>query len=264
MKETPMTLQALLWDVDGTLAETERDGHRVAFNLAFQDLGLPWRWDVPHYGTLLRTMGGRERLLHDMQQRADAPSAPAEREALVRELHRRKNAHYAALVAEGGIVLRQGVPELLDEAAARGLRQAIATTSSRTNVDAMLRRALGAAWGDRFGAVVCGEDVARKKPDPEVYLLALRALDLPPRCTLALEDAPAGVAAARAAQVPVVVTRSDYFADDPVEDVLALGPGLHAAAAWQPALPRVGAGARVALDDLVHWHARGERVSHRG
>lgn len=259
-----MTLQALLWDVDGTLAETERDGHRVAFNRAFEDLGLPWRWGVPHYGTLLRITGGRERLLHDMQHRADAPTTTDDREALARELHRRKNAHYAARVAEGGIALREGVPELLDEAAARGLRQAIATTTSRANVDALLRRQLGADWSARFAAVVCGEDVARKKPDPEVYLIALRALDLSPVQTLALEDSPGGVAAARAAQVPVVVTRSAYFPDDTVEEVLALGPGLHAAVAWHPALPRSMAQPRVTLDDLVHWHARGELVSHRG
>jgi HAD superfamily hydrolase (TIGR01509 family) len=258
-----MNLQALLWDVDGTLAETERDGHRVAFNRAFEDLGLPWHWDVAHYGQLLRITGGRERILHDMQQRADAPATPDEREALARELHRRKNAHYAALVAEGGIALRDGVSELLDEAAAAGLRQAIATTTSRANVDALLRRHLGPGWASRFAAVVCGEDVARKKPDPEVYLMALRALDLTPPRTLALEDSPGGVAAARAARVPVVVTRSAYFPDDTVEEVVALGAGLHDSANWRPAVPeRCGAAGRVALDDLRHWHARGELVSH--
>ena len=94
-------LQAILWDVDGTLGETERDGHRVAFNQAFEALGLPWRWDEAHYGTLLRISGGRERLLHDMRTQSQAPALADEREALARELHRRKNAIYAELVAGG-------------------------------------------------------------------------------------------------------------------------------------------------------------------
>jgi HAD superfamily hydrolase (TIGR01509 family) len=274
-----MMLQALLWDVDGTLAETERDGHRVAFNRAFVDMGLAWQWDVAYYGELLRVFGGRERLLHDLQQRSDAPPTPAEREALARELHRRKNAHYVDIIAAGSIALREGVPELLDEAASRGLRQAIATTSSRGNVEALLSRHLGAQWARRFGTMVCGEDVARKKPDPEVFNKAVQALGLPPQLTLALEDSPGGVAAARAAAVPVVVTRSAYFADDAVEQVVALGPGLHDVRGWRPAPPnphtpgardeQAGAGTaarrrRITLDDLQHWHARSERVSHIG
>lgn len=124
-------LQALIWDVDGTLAETERDGHRVAFNGAFAAAGLPWRWSVARYGELLATTGGFERLLRDMAERADAPRTAAEREALARELHRRKNAAYAALVARGEIALRPGVRRLMHEARAAGARLAIATTTGR-------------------------------------------------------------------------------------------------------------------------------------
>jgi phosphoglycolate phosphatase-like HAD superfamily hydrolase len=142
-------IEALLWDVDGTLAESERDGHRVAFNRAFEALGLPWRWDAAHYGTLLRITGGRERLLADMTSRADAPQVAGEREALARELHRRKNGFYAELVGGGAIALREGVAELIDEAAARGVRQGIATTTSRVNVDALLRRQFGEHWPRR-------------------------------------------------------------------------------------------------------------------
>ena len=107
-------LRALIWDVDGTVAETERDGHRVAFNLAFQAAGGAWRWDVASYGTLLHVTGGRERLLHFMQGRADAPATADEREALARELHRRKNDFYAELVAQGRISARPGVRQLID------------------------------------------------------------------------------------------------------------------------------------------------------
>lgn len=251
-------LQALLWDVDGTLAETERDGHRVAFNAAFKALGLPWHWDVTRYGELLRVTGGRERILADMATRSDAPALASERAELARELHGVKNRLYAALVDAGDIALREGVAELIDETAARGLRQGITTTTSRDNVHALLSRHLGAGWARHFAVVVCGEDVAAKKPDPEVYQRALRTLDLPPSQTLALEDSPGGVAAALAAGVPVVVTRSAYFATDTVEGALAVGPGLHTLEGWCPPPPR-GSQARVMLDALAHYWAQTPR-----
>nr|MCU0889753.1 HAD hydrolase-like protein [Rubritepida sp.] len=131
-------LRALIWDVDGTLAETERDGHRVAFNLAFEEHGLPWRWDAVHYGALLAVTGGRERLLHDMAARPDAPADADEREALARRLHATKTRYYTALVERGAIALRPGVHELLDECTAAGLPMAIATTTTRANVGALL------------------------------------------------------------------------------------------------------------------------------
>lgn len=255
-------IEALLWDVDGTLAETERDGHRLAFNDAFAAMGLAWAWDVERYGALLRVTGGRERILADMATQADAPATLPEREALARELHRRKTLAYERRLAEGAITLRPGVHELLDEAATRGLRLAIVTTTSRANVTALLRHTLGASTRLRFETAVCGEDVATKKPDPEAYTLALQRLGLPPLATLAIEDSPAGVAAARAAEVPVIVTRSAYFLDDTVEGVVAVGPGLHTRQGWRPALED-GAG-RVTLDDLLVWHARMDFVSQFG
>lgn len=258
-------INALLWDVDGTLAETERDGHCVAFNRAFEAMGLPWRWDPQHYGDLLRVTGGRERLVADMAQRPDAPALPAERDALARELHRLKNGFYAALVEEGGIPLRPGVRELVDEAESRGLRQAIVTTTSRGNVDALLGRHFGPRWRALFGVVVCGEDVAAKKPDPEAYRLALAALALGPLQTLALEDSFPGATAARAADVPVLVTRSVYFAHDGVEGAVAIGPGLHTRRGWLPGLEAAALeDGPVRLDDLIDWHARMEFVSHYG
>ncbi|MBL8341355.1 MAG: HAD-IA family hydrolase [Rubrivivax sp.] len=258
-------LEALLWDVDGTLVESERDGHRVAFNRAFESMGLPWRWDEAHYGTLLRITGGRERLLADMRHRAEAPALPGEREALARELHRHKNAAYAELVHAGVVSLRAGVRELIDEAAAAGLRLGIATTTSRDNVEALLAQHFAGRRSDsvRFDVIVCGEDVAAKKPDPEVYQRALAALQLAPPRALALEDSPGGVAAARAAEVPVLVTRSAYFPDDTVEGAVAVGPGLHERRGWTPPLRDDGAG-RVTLADLLHWHACMENVSQFG
>lgn len=256
------TLKALLWDVDGTLAETERDGHRVAFNQAFEAQGLPWRWDEAYYGQLLNITGGRERLRADMARRSDAPAAAAERDALVDALHRRKTVIYTALVRQTGIPLRPGAAELIAEARDAGLRQAITTTTSRANVDALLGLHFGPHWREVFEVAVCGEDVGRKKPDPEVFQRALQALRLGPLDAVALEDSPGGVAAAIAADVPVVVPRSAYFAHATIEGAIAIGPGLHTREDWRPALR--GAEGLVGLDDLQAWHAQMDRVSQFG
>ncbi|MET0508217.1 MAG: HAD-IA family hydrolase [Burkholderiaceae bacterium] len=269
LRSTVAGVDALLWDVDGTLAETERDGHLVAFNLAFADEGLPWRWDDSRYARLLAVSGGRERLLHDMADRADAPRAVGERDRLARRLHARKNAHYADLVAAGAIPLRAGVRELIDACGARGVAMAITTTTSRASVEALLRLHLGERWAERFAAVVCAEDVTQKKPDPEVFVTALRRLGVEARGAVAIEDSPNGVAAARAAGCPVVVTRSRFFADAFADEaaasgVIAVGPGLGSRAGWSPAVmakrgpvpslqPRT---TPVDLDDIADWLAR--------
>lgn len=253
-------LKALLWDVDGTLAETERDGHRVAFNQAFEACGVPWRWDEAHYGDLLRITGGRERLLFDMNTRADAP-APAEREASARAIHARKNVLYAELVRTVGIPLRDGVLALMQQCRERGVRMGIATTTSRSNLDALMHMHLGPRWAEWFAVAVCGEDVQRKKPDPEVYLKALRALDIGPLEAVAIEDAPGGLAAARAADIPVVVTRSFYFAQAPIEGAVAVGPGLGDRRGWRPALRVADEDRRgVDLDDIEGWCAQMDSV----
>ncbi len=255
-------LKAVLWDVDGTLAETERDGHRVAFNQAFAACGLPWRWDEARYGELLRITGGRERLMHDMNSRADAPTLTTERAALAGTVHAKKNALYAELVRRAGIPLREGVAGLMRQCRDRGVRMGLTTTTSRSNVDALLRLHLGDRWAEWFAVIVCGEDVQRKKPDPEVYLRALRALGIGPLEAVAIEDSPGGVAAARAADIPVIVARSAYFADATIEGAIAIGPGLHRRRGWSPAL-RIGSNAdeAVGLDDIESWRSQMESVS---
>ena len=233
---------ALLWDIDGTVAETERDGHRVAFNLAFAEEGLPWGWDEPRYGALLHVTGGRERLLADMAGRPDAPAAEAERQALAARLHARKNRHYEQLVEQGLISARAGVLALMRDAAAAGVRQGIVTTTSRSNVVALMSRLLGARWEDLFATVISGEDAARKKPDPQAYLLALQRLGLPAQSALALEDSTPGVAAARAAGLRVWLRPSVYFPCEEVAD-----PAVHLAAGDEP----------LQWADLSAWFSRG-------
>lgn len=204
-------LQCLLWDVDGTIAETERDGHRVAFNQAFALAGLDWGWDERRYGELLHITGGRERILADMASRDDVPRDPVAREEMAARLHQLKNKRYAALVDAGHIQPRPGVLALMREARAAGVRQGIATTTSRSNVAALLGRMLGPQWASWFEVVVCGEDVQRKKPDPEVYRQALQQLGLGAHQAVALEDSGPGVAAAVAAGLAVWWRPSVYF-----------------------------------------------------
>jgi HAD superfamily hydrolase (TIGR01509 family) len=257
-------IEALLWDVDGTLADTEQQGHRVAYNQAFAQLGLDWRWDEAGYAELLRVRGGRRRLLAFMAGRSDAPPE-AERAALAWRLHALKTDRYAELVAAGAVALRPGVRELVDEAAARGLRQAIVSSTRRANVEALLRHHFGASWGRLFGVVVSGEDGVARKPEPDGHLSALAQLSLAPLAALALEDSFAGARAARLALVPVVVTRSAAAADEPIDEAVAVGPGLHTRDGWRPSpSPERAAAGRITLDDLADWRARMDLVSHFG
>ncbi len=254
MRSIGVRPQAVLWDVDGTLAETERDGHRVAFNRAFEACGLPWRWDDSYYGPLLRVSGGFERLLHDMRVRTDAPARPEARAALAREIHAQKNAFYGELVRSGAIPLRDGVLDLLRQCRDGAMPMGITTTSSRANVDALLAVHLGPDWHAWFAVVICGEDVRHKKPDPEVYVRAVDALGIDPHQALAIEDSPDGAAAARSAGVPVVVARSAYFTEAAIAGATAIGPGFRSRRGWQPApVATRPANAPIGLDELVTW-----------
>jgi HAD superfamily hydrolase (TIGR01509 family) len=215
---TPMmNFNALIFDVDGTMAETE-ELHRRAFNQSFVDFGLDWAWDVALYGRLLRITGGKERISHYLgEYRGGKDKLSA---AQIADIHRKKNGHYAELLADGACQLRPGIADTLDAAKRRGLPLAIATTTSRSNVEALLTPVLGKEWSTLFRAIVAGEDVERKKPAPDVYLKALAELGLPARACLALEDSRNGLLSARSAGVSVVIVRSMYFGDDDFEGAL--------------------------------------------
>ncbi|MEB3243609.1 MAG: HAD-IA family hydrolase [Cyanobacteriota bacterium] len=203
-------LEALLWDVDGTLADTEFQGHRLAFNQAFAAAGLDWRWDEATYGQLLAISGGRERIRHFWQHGSQRPCAQVDVEALMAA----KQAAYASLARCGTLPLRPGVGRLVREAAAWGLPQALVTTSSRSAVAALLE-GQDSAISQAFGLWICGEDVSAKKPNPEAYQLALARLGVPPERVVALEDSPQGLAAAQAAQLPCLLTVGERPSGEP-------------------------------------------------
>jgi beta-phosphoglucomutase-like phosphatase (HAD superfamily) len=216
-----MPLKALIWDVDGTLAETEDDGHRPAFNLAFAEAGLPWHWDSTLYGELLAVTGGKERLLA-WWRRVDAQAAAAPTAAdTVRRLHERKTAHYLVLLDRGAIGLRPGVQTLLAQAQAHGLRQAIATTTTLDNVTRLLDVAEGAPGRALFDVIGAGDVVPQKKPAPDIYHWVLQRLQLAAGDCLAVEDSAAGVQAAQRAGVPVLLTRSRFTGDTPFTGCVA-------------------------------------------
>lgn len=209
-----MQFEALIFDVDGTMAETE-ELHRRAFNDAFAEFCLDWHWDVDLYRRLLRVTGGKERIAHYLDHDLKgAVQLPPDR---VAELHRLKTARYAELVERGGCQLRQGVKDLIEASVRQGRRLAIATTTSRDNIEALLAPKFGKDWSRLFCAIVSGDDTERKKPAPDVYFKVLELLGMPSYSCLALEDSRNGLVAARAAGVPVAIVRSLYFADDDFE-----------------------------------------------
>jgi beta-phosphoglucomutase-like phosphatase (HAD superfamily) len=208
------TLQALIFDVDGTLADTERDGHRPAFNAAFAEHGLDWHWDDALYGKLLAITGGKERMRHYAEQHATEVAARPDFDALIKKLHAAKTEHYVRLVEQGGLPLRPGVARLIDQARRAGIRLAIATTTSPENVGALLRATLGDGAEAWFEAIGAGDIVPTKKPAPDIYRWVLDRLALPAENCLAIEDSANGLRAARAAGLRCLVTPNDYTAGE--------------------------------------------------
>ena len=203
-----MGLKALIFDVDGTLAETE-EVHRQAFNETFAAHGIDWHWTAEDYRSLLRTTGGKERMAKHRETIGSGPS-----DAEIAALHKAKTARYVQIIASGQVSLLPGVADLIARAKAAGLRIAIATTTTRANVDALIEATFGQPAEQVFEVIAAGDAVAAKKPAPDIYLLALQQLDLPPEACLAFEDSRAGLASAKAAGLRVVLTPSTYTKGD--------------------------------------------------
>ncbi len=206
-------MKALIFDCDGVLVDTERDGHRVAFNAAFREFELSDEWDVAYYGELLQIAGGKERMRHHFETHGWPAEAGSDHDAFIAALHTRKTAIFTDLIADGSLALRPGVQRIVDEAIAAGVRLGVCTTSNPKAIDGVLDL-LGPQRKSKFEFVLAGDVVSRKKPDPEIYDLAKEKLDLPVEDCVVIEDSRNGLLAALGADLPVLVTTSTYTVEE--------------------------------------------------
>jgi HAD superfamily hydrolase (TIGR01509 family) len=210
-----LDLAALIFDVDGTVADTERDGHRPAFNAAFADAGLDWTWSVELYGQLLEVTGGKERIRYYMDRFRPNFEPARDLDGFVADLHRRKTEHYLRMLRAGAIPLRPGVLRLLREARDAGICLAIATTTTPENVITLLECSGGLDLPGWFEVIAAGDVVPAKKPAPDIYQLVLHQLGLPADACVAVEDSANGLRSALAADIrAVLVVVSSYTEGD--------------------------------------------------
>ena len=243
MDPNTVKLKAIIFDVDGTLADTERDGHRPAFNAAFAEVGLPWEWSVERYGALLAVTGGKERIRRFIEEEGiRLDPGLGEADAFIASLHKAKTRHYVSLIGTGAIPLRPGVSRLLHEARDAGVRLAIATTTTPENVEVLLGHCGIPGVRDWFEVVAAGDVVPKKKPAPDIYTLALEQLGLGPEDCVAVEDSDNGARSALdAGLAALLVTESTYTA----------GQDFGAAALVVDSLGEPGATARAVSGDLA-------------
>ncbi len=213
MTTTHTKLKAFIFDVDGTLSNTERDGHRVAFNQAFDELGIRWHWDVETYGKLLAVTGGKERIKFYIDSFLNKHDIPEGMVQQIPALHAAKTRHYTQLLATGAIPLRPGVERLILQARQRGYRLAIATTTTPANVTALLTHTLGKDSIDWFEVIAAGDIVPEKKPAPDIFQYAISKLKLSAEECIAFEDSENGIKSSVAANLKTIITINDYTVD---------------------------------------------------
>ena len=207
-------LKALIFDVDGTLADTERDGHRVAFNQAFDELNIGWNWDIETYGKLLAVTGGKERMEFYATDFLNNENLPENLETRIPDIHKAKTQHYMELLSTGAIPLRSGVERLINEARERGFRIAIATTTTPENVTSLLEHTLGKESISWFDVIAAGDIVPAKKPAGDIYTYALNEMNLNAEDCIAFEDSRNGILSSLDANLKTIITINEYTKDD--------------------------------------------------
>lgn len=206
-------MEALLFDCDGVLVDTERDGHRVAFNQAFAKKGIDVEWNVDEYKELVKVAGGKERMKHYFDQNG-WPSDAEDKDALINELHLLKTDIFMELIESGALLLRPGVARIIDEAIEAGIQLAVCSTSNVRAVTRIVEVLLGEERKKYFGGIFAGDMVPRKKPDPAVYNLCSQELQLDPAICVVVEDSRNGLLAAKAGGFKCIVTTNDYTIDE--------------------------------------------------
>jgi len=211
-----MSIKAILFDQDGVIIDTERDGHRVSFNLTFKEFGYDFEWGVEEYHGLLQIAGGKERMKHYLHTKGfGKPVKPDEEEELIKALHKRKTALFVELIASGKLPLRPGVKRFMQEAMSAGLELGICTTSNEEAARTLTTQILKDI---QFDVVLAGDVVKKKKPDPEIYNLATEKLGVTPDECVVIEDSRNGVLAAKAAKMHVVATTNPYTEKEDLHD----------------------------------------------
>ncbi len=260
-------LKALIFDVDGTLIDSERHGHRIAYNRAFSESGLNWNWGEETYSQLVKVCGARERLRQFLGSTAvDGLSWIADDpEAFIEDLYQKKTRHFVSIAETGALSPRPGISRLLHEARQKGLILAIASSSDETNVRTLLRHAFAENIESWFQYIGAGDTAVQKKPDPEIYRTVLQKLGISPNQCLAFEDSGPGLNAASAAGIPTIVTWNEYSRNDCFQGAALVVE--HLEGDRNPATTRFGAGKtsdpeRIDLQTLhrvhEHWLNYGE------
>lgn len=217
-------MKALIFDCDGVLVDTERDGHRVAFNRAFAEIGLDVSWDVELYGELLKVAGGKERM-RAYFEKAGWPAEAKDKDEFIADLHKRKTNIFADLIASGQLPLRAGINRIIDEAVAAGMKLGVCTTSNPISVDGVLDL-MGPERKSKFEFVLAGDIVSKKKPDPEIYNLAAERLGFSPSSCMVIEDSRNGLLAAHGAGMPCLITTSTYTINENFDHAAKVVPEL--------------------------------------
>jgi len=210
------TLKAIFWDQDGVIIDTEKDGHRVAFNKMFKESGYDFEWDVETYGELLKVSGGKERMRHYFTQKGIVlKGVKEEDDELLLDLHRKKTEIFIQMIESGVLPLRAGVRRLMEEAMSAGLLLGVCTTSNERSATAITR---GMLYDINFEFVLAGDVVKKKKPDPDIYLLALEKSGLGPDECIVIEDSRNGILAAKATGLRAVATTNVYTEQEDLSD----------------------------------------------
>ena len=206
-------MEALIFDCDGVLVDTERDGHRVAFNMAFGEKGIEIEWGIDEYKNLLSVAGGKERMKYYFNK-VGWPQQYADKDELIYELHKQKTKFFMQLIESGKLSLRPGIKRLVDEAISEGIKLAVCSTSNEKSVNLIVEKLLGKERKAHFNGIFAGDVVSRKKPNPEIYKLCKSLLNLDPQKCFVIEDNRNGLLAAKAAGFNCLITTNDYSKEE--------------------------------------------------